>query len=172
MRIELSECTIRPWRLEDAPSLMAHGNNRNVWLKLRDRMPHPYTLEDAEIYVRERVENPDKLMFCIEVEGEAVGGIGLHPGQDVNRLTAELGYWLGEAYWGRGIATAAVRAVVRHGFDTLPLNRIEAYVYANNPASARVLEKTGFEYEGRLRRSVIKDGQVLDSLLYARLREV
>jgi len=135
-------------------------------------MPHPYTLADAEIYVRERVENPEKLMFCIEVEGEAVGGIGLHPGQDVNRLTAELGYWLGEAYWGRGIATAAVRAVVRHGFDTLPLNRIEAYVYANNPASARELEKAGFEYEGRLRRSVIKDGQVLDSLLYARLHEV
>ncbi len=171
MRIELPECTIRAWRLEDVPSLVAHANNRNVWLKLRDRMAHPYTLADAEVYVRERVESPDKLMFCIEVDGQAVGGIGLHPGQDVNRLTAELGYWLGEAYWGRGIATAAVRAVVQHGFDALPLNRIEAYVYANNPASVRVLEKAGFEFEGRLRRSVIKDGQVLDSLLYARLRD-
>ncbi len=79
-------------------------------------------------------------MFCIEVEGRAAGGIGLHPGHDVNRLTAELGYWLAEPFWGRGIATAAVRAIVPHGFASLPLNRIEAYVYANNPASARVLE--------------------------------
>jgi RimJ/RimL family protein N-acetyltransferase len=89
----------------------------------------------------------------------------------VSRFTAELGYWLGEAYWRRGITTAAVRAVVQHGFDMLPLHRVEAYVYATNPASARVLEKAGFAFEGRLRRSVVKAGQVLDSLLYARLRD-
>ena len=171
MQIELAECTIRSWRLTDAPALAANANNRNVWLTLRDRMPHPYTLPDAEAYVRERLEQPQRLMFCLDVGGEAVGGIGVHPGDDVNRLTAELGYWLAERFWGRGIMTAAVGAIVRHAFETLPLERIEAFVYANNPASARVLEKCGFTFEGRLRRSVIKDGTVLDSLLYALLRD-
>lgn len=131
----------------------------------------PTRSRDAEEYILQRVEEDPALMFCIEVEGRAAGGIGLHPGHDVNRLTAELGYWLAEPFWGRGIATAAVRAIVPHGFASLPLNRIEAYVYANNPASARVLEKAGFTCEGRLRRSVIKDDQVLDSLVYARLRD-
>ena len=170
MRIELPECTIRSWHLDDVPALAVNGNNRNVWLFLRDRMPHPYTLADAEAYVQQRLAQPERLMFCIDVGGEAVGGIGLHPGDDVNRLTAELGYWLAEKCWGRGIMTAAVRAMVHHGFAACPLERIEAYVYANNPASARVLEKLGFQYEGRLRRNVIKDGQILDSLVYAKLR--
>lgn len=171
MRIELPQCTIRSWRWEDAPSLAAHANNRNVWITLRDRMPHPYTLADAELYVQRRLAGDDELMFCIDVAGEAIGGIGLHSGDDVNRFTAELGYWLGEAHWGRGIATAAVKAVVQHAFAASPLLRIEAFVYATNPASQRVLEKAGFEFEGRLRRNVVKDGQVLDSFLYARLRD-
>ena len=134
-------------------------------------MPHPYTLAAAEAYIDERLKQPDRLMFCIDVAGEAVGGIGLHPGDDVARFTAEIGYWLAEPFWGRGIMSAAVRAMVRHGFEHVPLHRIEAYVYETNPASARVLEKCGFVFEGRLRRSVVKDGQVLDSLLYALLRE-
>ena len=170
MHIQLAECTIRSWRLEDAPSLAKHANNRTVWLKMRDRMPHPYSLSDAEEYLRQRIAEPTRIMFCVDVGGEAIGGIGLHPGDDVNRLTAELGYWIAQPFWGRGIATAAVRAIVAYGFEQQPLERIEAYVFANNPASARVLEKTGFTYEGRLRRNVIKDGQMLDSLLYARLR--
>ena len=171
MQIELEQCTIRPWRLEDVPSLAANANNRNVWLTLRDRMPHPYTQADAEAYVRQRLQEPTAPIFCIEVDGSAAGGIGLHPAEDVNRITAELGYWLAEPFWGRGIMTAAVRAIVQHGFEHLPLVRVEAYVYANNPASARVLEKAGFQFEGRLRRNVIKNGEILDSLLYARLRE-
>jgi RimJ/RimL family protein N-acetyltransferase len=170
VQIELAECTIRSWRLEDAPSLAMNANNRNVWLTLRDRMPHPYTLRDAEAYVQQRLVEPHRLMFCIDVDGDAVGGIGVHPGDDVNRLTAELGYWLAEPYWGRGIMTAAVAAIVGYAFENRPLERIEAYVYANNPASARVLEKCGFTFEGRMRRNVIKDGAMLDSLLYALLR--
>ena len=171
MQIELAECTIRSWKLGDAPSLAANANNRNVWLTLRDRMPHPYTLRDAEAYVQQRLAEPHRLMFCIDVAGEAVGGIGVHPGDDVNRLTAELGYWLAEAHWGRGIMTAAVSAMVRYAFENRPLERIEAYVYANNPASARVLEKCAFTFEGRMRRNVIKDGALLDSMLYALLRD-
>ncbi|MDQ3626741.1 MAG: GNAT family N-acetyltransferase [Verrucomicrobiota bacterium] len=171
MHRELEQCTIRRWRLEDVPSLAASANNRNVWLTLRDRMPHPYSLADAEAYVQQRLQDPTMPIFCIEVDDAAAGGIGLHPGDDVNRLTAELGYWLAEPFWGRGITTAAVKAIVQYAFTQLPLTRIEAYVYENNPASARVLEKSRFQFEGRLRKNVIKDGVVLDSLLYARLKD-
>ena len=161
---------LRTWRIEDAPELAAAANNRNVWLRLRDRMPHPYSLADAETYVRNRSEQENEIMLCIEVDGHVAGGIGLHPGADVARIGAELGYWLAEPLWGRGIMSEAVQAIVHRGFATMPIERVEAYVFANNPASVRVLEKCGFQFEGRLRRSVIKDGQVLDSLLYAKLR--
>ena len=171
MRLELSKCVLRSWRAEDAPELAAGANNRNVWITLRDRMPHPYTLADAESWLDTRAEGKSDHLLCIEVDGHVAGGIGLHPGEDVARLTAELGYWLAEPLWGRGIMTEAVRAMVAHGFATSPLERIEAYVFANNPASTRVLEKCGFQCEGRLRRSVIKDGQMLDSFLYAIMRE-
>lgn len=151
--------------------MVAAANNRNVWIFLRDRMPHPYALADAEAYLKECAQKDSDLVLCIEAEGQVAGSIGLHPGKDVTRLTAELGYWLAEPFWGRGIITAAVRVMVQYGFEQLPLNRVEAYVFANNPASARVLEKAGFSFEGRLRRNVIKDGQILDSLVYARLRD-
>ncbi len=108
---------------------------------------------------------------CIEIEGQAAGGIGLHPGEDVHRRTAELGYWLAEPYWGHGIRPKRCARSLLTGFETLPLDRIYASAYANNPASVRVLEKAGFQFEGRMRRNVIKDGVVLDSLLYARVCE-
>ncbi len=171
MQVSLGAASLRPWKIEDALALVEAANNRNVWITLRDRMPHPYTLADAEDYLQQRTRDSSGLSLCIEIAGRAAGGIGLRPGEDVSRLTAELGYWLAEPFWHRGIITAAVRAVVPYGFKRFPLNRIEAYVFANNPASARVLEKAGFTFEGRLRRSVIKDGQILDSLVYARLRE-
>jgi RimJ/RimL family protein N-acetyltransferase len=171
MRIELAQCTLRSWRLEDAPALAEGANNRNVWLKLRDRMPHPYSLADAETYLQSVTNDETAHVACIEIDGKVAGAIGLHPGQDVHRRTAELGYWLAEPYWGRGTATAAVRAFVEYGFANIPLDRIYASAYANNPASVRVLEKAGFEFEGRMRKNAIKDGVVLDSLLYARVRE-
>jgi ribosomal-protein-alanine N-acetyltransferase len=171
MQIALTNATLREWRTSDAPALAAAANNRNVWLMLRDQMAHPYALSDAENYIQRQLDNPAAASVCIEVDGCVAGGIGLHPQDDVNRMTAELGYWLAESCWGRGIMTEAVRAMVRDGFAQGPLLRIEAFVYANNPASVRVLEKAGFAFEGRLRKNAVKDGQVLDSLLYARLRE-
>jgi RimJ/RimL family protein N-acetyltransferase len=100
----------------------------------------------------------------------AVGGIGVHLGQDVHRHTATLGYWLGEEFWGRGIMTEAVAALSDFSFRNFPLRRICAEVFANNPASVRVLEKAGFAFEARLKNNVIKHGEVLDSLLYARTK--
>jgi RimJ/RimL family protein N-acetyltransferase len=170
MKLTLEQCTIRPWRLDDAVSLAKHANNRNVSIVLRDSFPHPYTIDDAHEFLQKRIAEQSATIFCIEIDGAAVGGIGVHPGQDVHRHTATLGYWLGEEFWRRGIMTEAVSAVTDFCFDNFPLRRISAEVFANNTASARVLEKAGFTFEGRLKNHVVKDGQVLDSLLYARTK--
>ena len=170
MHLVLKRCTIRPWRLDDAESLAKRANNRKVWLGVRDLFPYPYTIDDAHEFLQKKIAEQSATIFCIEIDGAAVGGIGVHPGQDVHRHTATLGYWLGEEFWGRGIMTEAVGAVTDFCFDNFPLRRISAEVFANNPASARVLEKAGFIFEGRLKNNVVKDGQVLDSLLYARTK--
>jgi [ribosomal protein S5]-alanine N-acetyltransferase len=168
MQLVLKKCTIRPWRLDDAESVARHANNRKVWLVVRDTFPHPYTIDDAHEFIRGAIGEQPATRFCIEINGTAVGGIGVHPGQDVHRHTATMGYWLGEQFWGRGIMTEAVTAVTDFCFENFPLRRISAEVFSNNPASSRVLEKAGFNFEGRLKDHVLKDGKLLDSLLYAR----
>jgi RimJ/RimL family protein N-acetyltransferase len=168
MQLVLEGCTIRPWRLDDAESLAKHANNRKVWLALRDLFPHPYTIQDAHEFLQRAISEEPTTKFCIEVGGVAAGGIGIRLGQDVHRHTASLGYWLGEEFWGRGIMTDAVAAFTDFCFENFPLRRIYAEVFANNPASARVLEKTGFIFEGRLKNNVVKDGELLDSLLFAK----
>ena len=170
MQLKLKQCTIRPWRLDDAESLARHANNRRVCQTLRDAFPHPYTLKDAHEFLRQATVEQRTTRFCIEINGAAVGGIGVHPGQDVYRQTATMGYWLGEEFWGRSIMTEAVTAVTDFCLENFSLYRIAAEVFANNPASARVLEKAGFTFEGRLKNHVIKDGQLLDSLVYARTK--
>ncbi|MFL5331462.1 MAG: GNAT family N-acetyltransferase [Gemmataceae bacterium] len=167
MEIRLPECVIRYYRTDDAPSLARYANNCKVWRNLTDIFPHPYQLSDAEAYIAKSITAIPQSSFAIVVNGEAVGGIGLHPHSDVFRGTASLGYWLGEPFWGRGIATAAVRAITPWAFEHLDLQRIEAAVFAWNPASARVLEKCRYMFEGRLRRSVTKDGEVTDQLMYS-----
>jgi RimJ/RimL family protein N-acetyltransferase len=169
VELKLERCTIRDWRLSDAESLAKHANNRQVSLQLWDRFPHPYTIEDAKDFLARATSGKEQEKFyCIDIDGVAVGGIGLRPGEDVHRYTAEFGYWLGEEFWGRGIMTQVVRAFADYCFEKFSLNRISAQTYFNNPASARVLEKAGFVFEGRLRKNVVKDGQILDSLLYAK----
>ena len=170
MHLVLKSCTIRPWRLDDAESLAKHAHNRKVWLAVRDLFPHPYTIDDAHEFLQKKIAEQSATIFCIEIAGAAVGRIGIHLGQDVHRQTATVGYWLGEQFWGRGIMTEAVTAVTDFCFDNFPLRRISAEVFANNPASARVLEKAGFVFEGRLKNNVIKDRMLLDSLLYARTK--
>ena len=167
MELRLERCTVRSWRPDDAASLVRHANNRNVWRNLRDRFPHPYTSADAEAWLRLMSETVPETNLAIDVGGAAVGGIGFTIQEDVYRRSAELGYWLGEEFWGRGITTEAVRAVTTHAFATHDLCRLYAGVFEWNAASARVLEKAGFVCEGRLRRSVVKDGQIIDQFLYA-----
>lgn len=168
MNLKLTRCTVRDWRMTDAESLTKHANNRNVACTLRDTFPHPYTIENAKVFLtRSTIDQPRK-NFCIEIDGAAVGGIGIRIGEDVHRHVGQLGYWLGEEFWGRGMMTEAVSEFVNDCFKKFPLHRVYAEAYANNPASARVLEKAGFVLEGRLRKNVVKDGKILDSLLFVK----
>ena len=168
MELKLERCTIRDYRRSDADSLAKHANSRKIWLGLRDAFPHPYTIKDAKNFLQGSISGLPRIHFCIDINEEAVGGIGLRPGEDVHRHTAEFGYWLAEKFWGQGIMSEVVPAFVDYCFKEFSLNRIFAMPHSNNPASARVLEKAGFTFEGRLRKNVIKDGQVLDSLVYAK----
>jgi RimJ/RimL family protein N-acetyltransferase len=166
------EMTLRAWRRSDIPSLLRYANNRKIWQNLRNIFPHPYTQAEAErwIAICESNQGPTT-SFAIVLRGEAIGGISYRLLDDVNCKTGVIGYWLGEPFWGRGIATAALTQATDIAFRTFPLERIEATVFEWNPASARVLEKAGYVFEARMRRSIFKDGRVADSLLYARLRE-
>ncbi len=171
MQLVLGTCTVRSWRHGDEASLVRHANNRHVWVNLRDRFPHPYTSDDAARWMAWVLVERPETNFAIAVRDEAVGGIGYEIQPDVHRISAEIGFWLGEAYWGRGIMTQALRAVTEHAFHMHGLRRLYAGVFAWNPASMRVLEKAGYAREAVLRRSAIKDGQVIDQMLYAVTRE-
>jgi len=170
VEIPLSRSTLRAWREGDDASLVRHADNRNVWRNLRDRFPSPYTAADAKEWIRAAGAESPVANFAIVVSGEAIGGIGLRLGTDIFRRSAEIGYWLGEPFWGRGIATEAVRAVSQYAFESFDLCRLEAGVFEWNPASMRVLEKAGYSREGRTRLSVTKDGRTGDHVLYGLVR--
>jgi [ribosomal protein S5]-alanine N-acetyltransferase len=165
--LQLAGCTVRSYRVDDAESLARHANNRKVWLNLRDGFPHPYSIDDAKAFIARATSAKPETNFALCVGGEAAGGIGFSLHSDVERISAEIGYWLGEAHWGKGIASEALRAVTRHAIDCHDLKRVYAIPYGSNAASFRVLEKAGYRLEGRMRKSAIKDGKIIDQLLYA-----
>ncbi|MEI9477368.1 MAG: GNAT family protein [Deltaproteobacteria bacterium] len=167
MELDCGKCKIRSWRPEDAQSLVRHANNRKVWRNLRDRFPYPYTPDEAQKWLTHAVSADPEVDFAIVSGGEAVGGIGFTLGSDVERHSAEVGYWLGEGFWGRGIATAAVRAATRWAIAKFSLWRVFAVPFSDNIGSIRVLEKSGFVREGLMRCVAVKDGQIKDQVLYA-----
>lgn len=171
MLIHIGDWQIRSWHPEDEPSLVKYADNRNVSINLRNAFPHPYTREHARAWIEFASSQVPEANFAIASREEAIGGIGLRLGEDVFRGTAEIGYWLGEPFWGRGIATLAVVALTDFAFSEFDLERVEAHVFERNPASARVLEKAGYSLEGRLRRSITKEGMTIDRFLYAKIRE-
>jgi len=171
MRRVLEHCELRPFVPEDAPSLAQMANDITVWRNLRDMFPHPYTLEHARGFIQHTLGETPGSHLAIVVDGHAVGSIGLKLGTDVERISAELGYWLGAPYRGRGIMTEAIRAFTDDAFETFSLSRIFALPFGQNVASCRALEKAGFGLEGILRRSCVKDGRILDQRQYARIRE-
>lgn len=170
LNTDLPQCFLRHWEAGDKRNLLRFANNRAIWRNLLDTFPHPYTEADAQFWL-EHVKANSNCDLAIQFEGEAVGGVGVIPQRAVAQKTAHFGYWLAEPMWGRGIATAAARAMTAHVFATMPLWRLEATVFAWNPASMRVLEKAGFSREGVLRKSAYKDGELIDSIMYAKIRE-
>jgi RimJ/RimL family protein N-acetyltransferase len=171
MRIAFGEYEIRDWATEDAAALARYADNCKVAMWLRDRFPSPYTTADAQAFLAAVSRQDPRTVFAIATRVEVIGGIGLKFGDDVHRFTAELGYWLGEPLWGRGIMTEAVRRFVPWAFEHLEVHRIYAAVFAGNGPSVRVLEKAGFEREGRLRAGVFKNGRIQDQLLYAKIKD-
>lgn len=164
---KIGEHIIRDWQIEDAPSLAKYANNRKIWMNLRDAFPHPYGRKDADALISGVIESDPITVFAIATQSEAIGGIGLMPGKDVHRHTAEMGYWLAEPFWGKGIMTRAVKSLTDYAIKDLKMIRVFAEPYTTNQASAKVLEKAGFICEGILRANVIKDGKVLDQFLYS-----
>jgi RimJ/RimL family protein N-acetyltransferase len=168
--LQCGVCTLRAWRADDLESLVLHANDESVSRGLRDRFPYPYTDDDGRRWL-ESACGAGETSFAIDIDGAAVGGIGLRPGEDVYRHSAELGYWLGRAYWNRGIMTAAVSRLVAQAMVAPGLHRVFAHAHANNPASIRVLEKCGFVREGILRDAVLKRGMLIDAVVLARVRD-
>jgi RimJ/RimL family protein N-acetyltransferase len=167
MKLALTRSIVRSWSNDDLGSLVKYADNRKIWLNLRDRFPHPYARRDGREFIQLARSQRPETMFAIEVDGEAAGGIGFVQHADVERVSAEIGYWLGEPFWGRGIASEALVAVTNYAIETHQLTRVYAVPYARNESSCRVLEKAGYVLEGRLRRSCVKDGEVLDQMQYA-----
>ncbi len=167
--MDVREVRLRAWREDDVPELVRLADDRLVWQQLRDAFPHPYTIEAGRGWVAFASGQNPVTSFAVECGGVLVGGAGYTPGQDVERVGAEVGYWIGRPYWGRGLATAAVRELINVIAGRRGFTRLFALPFAANAASCRVLEKAGFTLDAVLRRSAIKDGRVVDQCLYSLL---
>ena len=170
MLLDLGDLRVRSWGRADLDALVRYANNPRIAANLRDQFPHPYTRSAAASYLNGVREAEVETSFAIEYANEAVGGIGFRPGTDISRCSAEIGYWLGEPFWGQGLTSRAVLAASEWAFEKYGLTRIFATAFSHNVASMRVLEKAGFEREGILRRSAVKNGVILDQVLYAKVR--
>lgn len=170
MTIDCGSFILRPLTEADKSSLVKYGNNRAIWKNMRDIFPHPYTPEDADKMI-ERVSQ-SKTVFCIDYNHECIGVIGCFPQTDVYSKSAELGYWLAVPFWSKGIMRHAVQKVCEYIFRDFDIVRIYATVYEWNPASMKVLEHAGFQFEGISKKSVFKDGQLLDEYKYALLKGI
>jgi RimJ/RimL family protein N-acetyltransferase len=158
---------LRAWKIGDLDSLVNYANNPNIAKFMMDQFPHPYTKEKGEAFIGFASQGNPVRLFAIDVNGKAVGGIGIHPLSDIESKNAELGYWLAEPFWGNGIITKAVIQMVDYGFKTFDLTRIFARPFGTNKASQRVLEKAGFKLEGSFEKTFFKNGEFVDELIYA-----
>lgn len=167
------DCKIRPWRIEDAPNIAEAMNNVKIQNNLRDGIPFPYTVNDAEAYIKAMLgaDRDKTYAFAITVGDKAIGSIGVFRKDNIHYRTAEMGYFISEPYWGRGLGTSAVKQVCKLIFETTDIIRIFAEPFSSNLASCRVLEKVGFTLEGILKKNAVKNGVILDMNLYALCRE-
>ncbi len=167
------ECSLRNWRIEDASDLAVTLNNRNILQNLRDGLPFPYTEQDATEFIAAMLgaDKNGTFAFAITVEDRVVGSIGVFRKDNIHFRTGEMGYYLAEPFWGKGIGTSAVKQMCEYIFQNTDIIRIFAEPFAYNTASCRVLEKAGFQYEGTLRKNAVKNGVVLDMKMYAMVKE-
>lgn len=162
---------LRPWQISDIKSLAENANDTEIWNRLRDYIPNPYSEKDAEDFIKTvSVKNPQEI-FAIVIDGKAVGSIGIIPNKDVERITVELGYWLGRNYWGQGIMTQAVKQMCEYAFANFAIHKIYATPFDFNIGSQRVLEKAGFEREAILKQAAIKNGKIIDLHYYGLIKE-
>jgi len=162
---------LREWQLSDAASLAENANNINVWNNVRDYFPHPYSEKDGKEFIKSVLEKPKPTTDrAIVVDGRAVGGIGFVLQKDVERISAEIGYWLGEKYWKRGIMTEAVRQMTAYAFTHLSLHKIYAPIFDFNIASQKVLQKAGFTREAILKQAAIKNEKIIDLHYYSLIK--
>ena len=168
------ECRIREWRIEDAARLAEMLNNRNILNNLRDGLPYPYTETDAEEYINSMLmaDKNKTFAFAITVDDKVVGSIGVFRCDNIHSRTAEMGYYIGEPYWGCGLGTSAVTQVRTYIFENTDIIRIFAEPFAYNTASCRVLEKAGFQFEGLLRSNAVKNGKVIDMKMYSLIKDL
>ncbi|HUS87002.1 MAG TPA: GNAT family protein [Bacteroidales bacterium] len=162
---------LKKWDYADAASVSVYANNRKIADNLRDGFPHPYSLKDANNFIRDALRNDRSVqLFAIDLNGEAIGSIGAVFKEDVYRKNVEIGYWLAEDHWGKGYTLKAISLIIKYIFDNFDIERVYAEPYADNKTSVRVLEKAGFSLEARFRRNVIKNNIIKDSYIYSILR--
>lgn len=166
--ISLTDITLRQWAEGDQPDLIAQANNKNVWRNLSHLFPHPYTREDADNWIMIANADTKSIHLAIEYQGKVIGGIGAVAGEGVFAATVEIGYWLGEDFWGKGFASQALTALTDHLITQQTFVRLQATVFAWNEASMHLLEKAGYAREACLQKSISKDGQLIDSFIYVR----
>ncbi len=167
-------CKIKKWKLSDAKDLAIALSNRKIQDNLRDGLPYPYTEQDGKNYISEMLSaNEDETFaFAITADNKVIGSIGVFRQENIHRRTAELGYYISEEYWGKGIMTEAVKQICEYVFSNSDIIRIYAEPFAYNTASCRVLEKAGFQYEGTLRNNAVKNGKVIDMKMYSLLKKI
>lgn len=168
IRITDGIVTIRKFRRSDKYRMAELANNEKISVNLRDAFPYPYAIADAETFIAGCISQNPVEVFAIEYHGQYVGNIGLHKQNDVYSKSAELGYFIGEPYWNRGITTRAVKLICDYGFKELDIVRIFSGIFEYNPASQRVLEKCGFEREALCKNAVCKKGKIYDEIRYAK----
>lgn len=171
MILQKDDIILRSYSLEDADALAIIANNQEISKNLRDAFPFPYGLEDAQRFIKMSMEKEVQSIFAIFYQGDLAGSIGLHPQDDIYKHTAEIGYFIAEKYWNNGIATKSVAMITKFGFESLHLNRIFAGIFETNNASMRILEKNGFVLECIKRKAILKNKQVLDEYLYAKIND-
>lgn len=159
---------IEQWDLKYVDDVVKYANNKRIADNLRDVFPYPYTKEDAAFFINDCINNDEKnILKAITINGHAVGSISVIKLNDVNRKTAEIGYWIGEEFQNKGIMKKAVKMVIKEAFERMDIVRIEAEIFETNIPSRKVLENNGFKLEGRKEKSIFKNGKIMDSLIYA-----